>query len=168
MFVIREDDLSGEQTRELLALHLAGMHANSPQGSVFALDLSGLQVPEVTVWTAWRDDRIASVGAVKMLADGNAEVKSMRTSPEFIRMGAGAAVLETIIDAATARGARRLSLETGSGPAFEPALALYRRRGFTNGAAFGEYEQCDFNQFLHLDLNELARPLSPSADHKAD
>jgi putative acetyltransferase len=54
MFEIRKDDLSGEATRALLAIHLAGMHANSPPGSVFALDLSGLQVPEVTVWTVWQ------------------------------------------------------------------------------------------------------------------
>lgn len=43
MFKIKEDDLSGDQTRTLLALHLAGMHASSPVGSVFALDLTGLQ-----------------------------------------------------------------------------------------------------------------------------
>jgi putative acetyltransferase len=168
MFEIREDDLSGEQTRALLALHLAGMHANSPPGSVFALDLSGLKTPEVTVWTAWRDGRVASIGALKMLADGNAEVKSMRTHPEFVRMGAGAAILETIIGAATARGACQLSLETGSGSTFEPALALYRRRGFTDGAAFAEYEQSDFNQFLHLDLVESKGLLSPSNNREAD
>jgi len=46
----------------------------------------------------------------------------------------------------------RLSLETGSGPDFEPALALYRRRGFVEGAAFGDYVSCPFNQFLHLEL----------------
>lgn len=49
---------------------------------------------------------------------------------------------------------RRLSLETGSGPTFEPALALYRRRGFVGWPAFSEYEQSEFNQFLHLDLGE--------------
>ena len=152
MFDVREDDLSGDQSRALLALHLADMHANSPPGSVFALDLSGLKVPEVTVWTAWRDGRIAAIGAMKILGDGSAEVKSMRTHLHFLRMGAAAAILETIIVAAIARDVRRLSLETGSGPAFEPALALYRRRGFENGAAFGGYEQSAFNQFLHLDL----------------
>jgi len=52
MFDIREDDLPDSQTRALLALHLAGMHATSPAGSVFALGLSALQMPEVTVWTA--------------------------------------------------------------------------------------------------------------------
>jgi putative acetyltransferase len=152
MFEIRQDDVSGAQTRALLAIHLAGMHANSPPDHVRALDLSGLQEPAVTVWSAWRDDRVAAIGALKMLADGNAEVKSMRTHPDFLRMGAAAVILETIIAAATARGARRLSLETGSGPAFEPALALYRRRGFTAGEAFADYEPSQFNQFLHLDI----------------
>ncbi len=33
---IRRDDLSSAATRELLRLHLAGMHANSPPGHVFA------------------------------------------------------------------------------------------------------------------------------------
>jgi putative acetyltransferase len=152
MYEIREDDLSGAQTRALLALHLAGMHASSPPGSVFALDLSGLKQPGVTVWTAWRGDRVAGVGALKISEDGTAEVKSMRTHPEFLGMGAGSAILETIIENAAARGVRRLSLETGSGPAFEPALGLYRRRGFVNGEAFGAYTASEFNQFLHLEL----------------
>ncbi|EQB09124.1 hypothetical protein L288_06300 [Sphingobium quisquiliarum P25] len=154
MFDIRQDDLSSDGTRELLALHLADMHASSPPGSVFALDLPALKNPAVTVWTAWHGDYIAAVGALKILEEGLAEIKSMRTHPHFLRRGAGAAILETIIAAAVARGIRRLSLETGSGAAFEPALALYRRRGFRNGAAFGSYEKSAFNQFLHLDLAE--------------
>lgn len=152
MFLIRQDDLSGEQTRQLLALHLAGMHANSPPESVFALDLSGLQSPEITVWSAWSGDHIASIGALKMLPDGNGEVKSMRTHPDFIRKGASAAILQQIIDAAKACGAERLSLETGTGEAFEPALALYRRYGFQHGAAFSDYQPGAFSQFLHLTL----------------
>ena len=128
------------------------MHANSPPGNVFALDLSGLLVPEVTVWTAWRDGRIASVGALKMLQDNTAEVKSMRTHPDFLRRGAASAIVERIITVAKSRGVKRLSLETGSGLAFEPALTLYRRRGFVNGGPFSDYEQSAFNQFLHLTL----------------
>lgn len=152
-FEIRDDDLSGEQSRALLALHLAGKHADSPPGSVSALDLSGLDSPEVSVWSAWRDGRIAGIGALKMLGADAAEIKSMRTHPDVLRRGAGAAILDRAIATAKARGVRRLSLETGSGPSFEPALALYRRRGFTNGAAFSDYAQSDFNRFLHLDLS---------------
>jgi len=151
-FEIRQDDLSGVQTRALLALHLAGMNAHSPPGSVFALDLSGLIRPDVTVWTAWRADRVAAIGALRRLDARAAEVKSMRTHPDFLRQGAAAALLEHIIAAARVLGLRRLSLETGSGSAFDPAIALYRRRGFTDGDPFGDYTQSAFNQFLHLDL----------------
>lgn len=149
---IREDDLTGQPTRDLLALHLSGMHANSPAGHVFALDLSGLQVPEVTVWSAWDGEAIAGIGALKDLGDGSAEIKSMRTHPDHLRRGVGAAILERIIETARARGLGRLSLETGSGPSFEAALAMYRKRGFQTGGAFAGYEASEFNQFMHLDL----------------
>lgn len=93
-FEVREDDLGSAEVRALLALHLAELHAMLAPEYIFALDLSGLQVPEVTVWTAWQGARVASIGALKMLGDGDAEIKSMRTHPDFLRMGAGAAILE--------------------------------------------------------------------------
>ena len=152
MFAIREDDLRGAATQALLALHLREMHASSPAGSVFALDLTGLRAPGMTVWTAWRGDEIAGVAALKDLGGGAGELKSMRTAPGCLRQGVAAALLDHIFQVARARGLHRLSLETGSGPAFEPALALYRKRGFETGAAFGGYQPSAFNQFLHLTL----------------
>jgi putative acetyltransferase len=152
MFEIREDDLTGEATRALLALHLSGMQASSPPDSVFALDLSGLQHPDITVWTLWDTDEIAGVGALHATGDGAGEIKSMRTHPDHLRRGVAAALLAHIIATARSRGYRRLSLETGSGPAFDPALALYRAHGFTSGEAFGDYSATAFNQFLHLPL----------------
>ena len=151
-FDIREDDLEGAATRALLALHLAGMRENSPPGHVFALDLSGLRAPGVTVWTAWDGGRILGVGALRDLGDGAAELKSMRTHPDHARRGVGRAILEHIITVARARGTRRLLLETGDGAAFAPALALYRRRGFVAAEPFADYEKSAFNQFLALDL----------------
>lgn len=152
MLTIRPDDLSSDATKALLALHLSGMHANSPPGHVFALDLSGLQQPSVTVWSAWEGNSIAGVGALKLLDGGVGEVKSMRTHSTHLRKGVAASILEHIIREARARGCSRLSLETGSGSAFEPALALYRKRGFVDGGAFGDYVKSPFNQFLHLEL----------------
>ena len=152
MFHVREDDLASNATRSLLELHLAGMHANSPPGSVFALDLSGLQVPEVTVWSIWQGDEILGIAALKELSDGGGELKSMRTYPAHLHKGVATLLLEHIIINAKARGLKQLSLETGSGPAFEPALALYRKRGFIDGGAFLNYQRTAFNQFLHLSL----------------
>ena len=62
MFEVREDDLSGDATLRLLALHLAGMHANSPPDSVYALDLSELKEPGVTVWSVLNDGKSSGCG----------------------------------------------------------------------------------------------------------
>ena len=50
------------------------------------------------------------------------------------------------------RKLHRLSIETGSGAAFDAALSLYRKHGFVDGAPFAGYVRSDFNQFLHLEL----------------
>jgi putative acetyltransferase len=152
MFNVIEDDLTSTQSRELIAFHLAGMSESVPPGAVF-LGLADLQQPEVTVWSAWEDTRIASIGALKILPDGTGEIKSMRTHPDFVGRGAGATILKTIIKAATARDLRRLSLETGSGSAFEAPLAFYQKFGFKKGASYSTYQQTEFNHFLHLDLS---------------
>ncbi len=149
---ICQDDLSGDQTRALLALHLAGMRDGSPPGHSFALDSSGLQQPDVTVWTAWNGEAVAGICALKQHDGSRGELKSMRTHPDFLRRGVGAALLEHAIAEARSRGLSVLSLETGSGATFEAALALYRNRGFKDGAAFADYRPSDFNQFLHLAL----------------
>lgn len=152
MLTIREDDLTHPQTQKLVEIHLRGMADTSPPEHCFALDLSGLQAPGVTLWSAWDGDAIAGIGALKELGGGEGELKSMRTHPDHLRKGVGAAILEHIIGQARARGIRRLCLETGSGEAFEPALELYRRRGFESCGAFSDYVGSDFNQFMQLEL----------------
>jgi putative acetyltransferase len=112
MFEICEDDLSGDATLRLLALHLSGMHANSPPGSVYALDLSGLKAPGVTVWSVREGAELIAIGALKELGNGGGEVKSMRTHPDHLRRGVAALLLGHITKQAKARGLTRLSLET--------------------------------------------------------
>lgn len=152
MFDIRAADLTDVQTRALLALHLAGMQDNSPPEAVFALDLVGLQAPDIALWSLWDGTRIVGIGALRTLDKDQGEIKSMRTHPDHLRRGVAATLLRHIIDQARARGLRRLSLETGSGPAFDPALALYRAHGFVDGEPFGDYERSAFNQFLHRQI----------------
>jgi putative acetyltransferase len=149
---IRIADFDDPQTRDLLALHLAGMRASSPPESVYALDLSGLKKPEITTWSAWRGNRLAGVGALRMLSADAAEIKSMRTHPDFLKQGVGKAILAHIVETAKQRGIKRLSLETGSGPAFDAAVQLYRNFGFQFGEPFGDYVPTGFSQFLHLEI----------------
>jgi putative acetyltransferase len=145
-------DFENPQLLALLRLHLAGMYASSPPESVNAFDLSGLRAVDVSVYTAWRADKLLGMAALRELDADTGEIKSMRTDPAHLREGVAKALLDHMLSVANERGYRRLSLETGSGEAFEPALALYRKYGFVSGEAFGGYEATPFNQFLHLDL----------------
>jgi putative acetyltransferase len=150
--IIIPGDFDDPQLLALLRLHLAGMHADSPPGSDNAFGLSRLKATDISIYTAWRDDKLLGMAALKELDAVSGEIKSMRTDPAHLREGVAAALLDHILSVAKQRGYRRLSLETGSGLAFEPALALYRKNGFINGEAFGGYDATSFNQFLHLDL----------------
>ena len=150
---VREATLDDPQVRALALDHVAQMRAASPPGQAFALDLSGLADPAITIFGAWRDEKLLGIGALKRLGADHAEIKSMRTRPDALRQGVASALLDAIIDAARREGIGRLSLETGDSPAFAPALALYRARGFRNGEPFADYENTDFNQCLHLDLS---------------
>ena len=150
--VIRPGDFGDERVKALLARHLEGMHASSPPGHVFALDWSALQKPEISFYALWEGEELLGFGALKELGPRAGEIKSMRTADGHLRRGVAAAILEYLVAEARGRGYARLSLETGSGPAFEPALELYRKYGFTEGGAFADYEKSPFNQFLHLDL----------------
>ncbi len=146
------DDLSGTDARALVALHLAGMHDYTPACHVHALGADALRQPGVTFWTAWRGTGLAGMAALRDLGDGTGEIKSMRTHPDHLRAGVAAALLDHLLAEARRRGYSRLSLETGSGRAFEPALTLYHRAGFAEGEAFGGYAASGFNRFFHLDL----------------
>jgi putative acetyltransferase len=145
-------DFDDERVLGLIRMHLAGMHASSPPGTVYALDLSGLQSPEVTFYAAWEGSALVGIGALKALGPEAGEIKSMRTHPSHLRQGVAARMLEHLLAVARSRGYQRVSLETGTGPDFAAADALYRRYGFVNGAPFGEYSPSEFNQFMHLCL----------------
>src|SRR5262249_53671967 len=113
-------DFEDLQLLALLRLHLAGMYANSPPESVNAFDLSRLKAHDINVYTAWRDDKLVGMAALKELDVATGEIKSMRTDPAHLRQGVAAALLDHILGVARQRGYRRLSLETGFGAAFEP------------------------------------------------
>lgn len=147
-----EDDLSGEAIRQLVSLHLAGMHAHSPACKVHALPVDKLRQPGVTFFSAWIDYDLAGMGAIKELDERHGELKSMRVAPQWLGKRVGESILLHLLAIARSRGYTRVSLETGQGPAFEPALGLYRKHGFVNCDAFADYVLDDFSQCLTLVL----------------
>ena len=149
---IKIDDLEGPEVRELLREHLRSMFLHSPPESVHALDVEGLRRPEITFWTVWEGGELLGCGALKELNSRHGEIKSMRTSSQHLRKGVARNLLGHIIEEARRRGYRRLSLETGSAEAFEPALKLYASFGFTYCEPFGDYLEDPFSVFMTREL----------------
>lgn len=137
--IIKRDDLSGPEIHDLLQEHLRNMALLSPPESIHALDIEALRKPGITFWTAWEDGELLGCGALKELDSRHAEVKSMRTASAHRRKGVAAGLLECIIEEAKRRSYHRLSLETGSIAAFEPARNLYARFGFAYCEPFADY-----------------------------
>ena len=150
---IEIDDLTRPAIHALLNEHLRSMHALSPPGSVHALDLPSLRRPEITFWTAWEGEALLGCGALLELSRTQGEVKSMRTPEALRRTGAGRALLMHIIATAKSRGYERLSLETGSMAAFEPARRLYASAGFIETGPFGSYVEDPHSSFMTLALS---------------
>jgi putative acetyltransferase len=138
---IRVDDLSDPRIAEFLEEHLKDMRRISPPESVHALDLERLKKPEITFWSVWIGSELVGCGALKRLDREHAELKSMRTSSLRRRNGIGKLILEHIIGEARHSGYRRMSLETGSMPFFEPARSLYASYGFVRCAPFANYKE---------------------------
>lgn len=149
---IEVDDLSHPAIHALLDEHLQNMYALSPPESVHALDLGKLRQPDITFWSAWKGPLLLGCGALKELDRKHGEVKSMRTPSALRRQGAGRTILAHIIEVARSRDYQRLSLETGSMEAFEPAQTLYESFGFTRCGPFGDYIDDPNSVFMTLRL----------------
>ena len=154
MMRIIQGDFSDPRVVALLHLHLTRARAETAQGCAHALDLTGMQSPDISFWAIWDDETLLGIGALKRLSAEHGEVKSMHTVQSLRRRGAGSTMLRHIIATARQRGMSRLSLETGSWDYFTPARALYRRHGFVECPPFADYAPDVNSVFMSLDLRE--------------
>lgn len=150
---IREDDLSGPEIAALLRAHMDFAVGQSPIESVHALDLDQLRGPDITFWSAWEGRTLVGCGALKELASDHGEIKSMHTAAAHRGKGVAARLVEHILGVARARGYRRVSLETGTPAAFEPARALYARYGFRPCPPFPPYRDDPYSVCMTLRLD---------------
>ena len=145
---IVEDDLTGAQVIALLAFHLEEMLRLSPPCKVHAMPVERLRQLDVTFYSAWEEDRLAAVGALREIDAERGELKSMRATPEYRGKGAGEAILVHLVGEARRRGYSWLGLETGRPPEYLPAQNLYRKHGFTDCADFGDYVGDEFSMCM--------------------
>ncbi|MEH7511777.1 GNAT family N-acetyltransferase [Gottfriedia acidiceleris] len=149
---IKVDDLTGNEVANLISEHLQGMTQHSPLESIHALNLEGLKIPEITFWSVWEQSELVGCGALKELDSLHGEVKSMRTSSAHLRKGVARCMLQHIIKEAKNRGYKRISLETGSMEAFDPAKKLYELFGFKYCKPFADYKDDPNSVFMTLEL----------------
>jgi len=154
MMRIIQGDFSDPRVIALLKTHLISARAETAPGSAHALDLIGLQTPDVSFWTIWEDEALLGIGALKRLSADHGEVKSMYTAQSVRGRGVGSAILRHIIATARARGMSRLSLETGSWEYFRPARSLYANHGFVECPPFADYVSDPNSIFMSLDLRD--------------
>jgi putative acetyltransferase len=141
-----------DDVRSLLERHLAFAYSEVPAKDRHALDADALTDPDVEFYALRVDGELLGVGALRRLDDGHAEVKSMHTVEEARRQGLGRAMLDHLLAVARDGGFRRVSLETGSMPAFAPALSLYASAGFSLCGPFGDYAESANKTFMTLSL----------------
>ena len=91
---ITPDDLTDPAVVALLEEHVEEPRSTSPPESTHALDLAGLQAPDVTVWVAREAGIVLGCGALKQLSREHGEIKSMRTSPPAQRRGVARLVMK--------------------------------------------------------------------------
>jgi putative acetyltransferase len=149
---ITEGGLDDPRVQTLLAHHFHSARAETAPGSTHALDLNGLKSPDIHFWSAWDGDHVVAVGALKRLSESDGEIKSMHTEQSHRRKGTGSAMLRHIIAMARRMGLRRLSLETGSRPYFDPARAFHKSHGFIECPPFGSYIHDPNSAFMTLEL----------------
>lgn len=123
---------------------------NTPPEDVHALDVDALLDPAVTFFSFRVEGRLLGVAALKELDRHHGEVKSMHTAEVARGLGIGRAMVDHLIGLARDRGYRRLSLETGSQPAFAPARSLYASAGFRLCGPFGDYGPSPNSTFMTL------------------
>ena len=139
------EDPRREDVRELLSHHLAHARSNSLPEEV--------QVdPTVTLFGFRRDGKLLAVGALRQLADGHAELKSMHTAEAVRGTGIGRTMVDHLVGVARGRGLRQVSIETGTQGAFVPARSLYERAGFSPCGPFGDYGPSPNSAFMTMAL----------------
>lgn len=154
MMRIVSGDFSDTRVLDLLHIHLTRARAETAPGSAHALDISGLQSPDIRFWTIWDDQTLLGFGALRQLSRDHGEIKSTHTAEAMRGKGAGSAMLRHIIETARANGMRRLSLETGASEYFGPARKLYRSHGFLECPPFADYVLDPNSVFMSLDLEK--------------
>ena len=131
---------------QLIAALDAHAIALYPPESNHLLDIAALCEPDVTFLVVRAGDEAVGCGALLRDPRGWGEIKRMYLRPDQRGRGIGRRVLAELATIARNLGLPLLRLETGIHNT--EALALYRRAGFTEREAFGDYAPDRLSVFM--------------------
>jgi GNAT superfamily N-acetyltransferase len=128
---------------------LYGVHPHHPEEQV-EQDIKMIDKflpPDGRLMLAFLDNNACGIGCLKSINKEIGEVKRMYVNPSFRRVGAGRALLHSLIEEAKKTGYKKIRLDS---PKFmEAAHALYRSFGFKDIPAYPEVEiPEEFRQYL--------------------
>ncbi len=107
----------------------------------FDAELAGLpgdySAPDGRLLLAEHDGQLAGCGALHRLNGDFCEMKRLYLRPQFRGKGVGRAMAERLIADAREIGYKRMRLDT-VGPVMQDAVAMYRKLGFKEIAAYRE------------------------------
>ncbi len=113
-----------------------------PAESNHLLDIETLRQPEMRFFAAHRGDEVLAIGGCWLHGD-YAEVKRIYVTPTARGLGLAKLLMQRIEEEAVSCGRMLARLETGI---HQPeSLGLYRRLGYVDRGAFGDYPADDAN-----------------------
>lgn len=142
------EDPATPDVRALLVRHFEMMRAGSPEESCHVTPPDNFGAQDETLLGVRRGDQLLGIGAIKQIAAGEGELKSMHTAAEARGQGVARKILEALLAEAKRQGLHRLSLETGTAEMFTPARQLYHSAGFTDCPPFGDYKVDPLSVFM--------------------
>ncbi|HEY8728188.1 MAG TPA: GNAT family N-acetyltransferase [Acidothermaceae bacterium] len=154
-YVIAVDDPARDDIRALVQAHREWSLQQTPPEFSFAVEPHAVAESGITLFSARSPEgELLGIGGLKELDRQYGEIKTMHTAAQARGGRIGRGVLEALLAEARRRGYTRVSLETGTGDAFQPARTLYESIGFRPSEPFGGYANTDYNVCMTLQLME--------------
>lgn len=154
MIEIRPADPGAPELRPLIEANLAHGAGAAPAESDHTFGVEELRGADVRFWALFEHGQALGCGALKQLADGSAEVKSVYVSDAARGRGLARRIMQHLADEARAAGVSALVLETGSDllPEYDAARALYEKLGYAYCPPIPGYGADPNSAFMRLEL----------------
>jgi GNAT superfamily N-acetyltransferase len=150
---IRRELVTARSAGDLILALNAELSARYPEEGTadhFRLDAEQVSPGRGAFLVVYAAGRPIACGALRLFDAGTAEIKRMYVEPGARGSGLGRRLLAALEAEARDLGVRRIVLETG--PRQPEAIALYSSAGFSEIAAFGDYESSPLSVFMGKDL----------------